>query len=261
MNYIILLISFFLCTIPVFAAPVGSYTAYMTSTDAYRASQTEFTTARSEYKSFKTLTSEQKALDTAKQMMIKRNLMLTAYLTFLTDTIDQTSTFSPAAKAAHKGAITNELTFYNFNSGKTQAVHSIDDAITTNKDYEKRIADSLTVMGKAGLMITVGRLAVAGARYSDALLEVTAAVNAKRPTLSSSSVNNYEQWLLKIKNKQTVYDSTIAAATTAIDALDAGSENELTRKVSQIQGQLANAKQYLSDGMTYMNELTNALAQ
>jgi hypothetical protein len=230
----------------------------MNSTDTYRASQTDFTTARSEYQSFKTLTSEQKALDTAKQMMIKRNLMMTAYLNFLNDTIDQT-TFSPAAKAAHKGGIANELTFLDFNSGKTQAVHSIDDAITTNKDYEKRITDTLTVMGKAGLMITVGRLAVGGARYVDALTEVTAAVNAKRPTLSGSAVNNYEQWLLKIKNKQTVFDSTIAAATTAIDTLDAGSENELTRKVSQIQGQLANAKQYLSDGMTYMNELTNAL--
>jgi ABC-type transport system involved in cytochrome bd biosynthesis fused ATPase/permease subunit len=87
-KYILIISVLFLPT-TVWASSTSAYQEYLQEFDKYRTVLNDFKVARSEYLKFKTLTSQQSALEKTKQMLADRSQLLRSYLQFLNEKLNE----------------------------------------------------------------------------------------------------------------------------------------------------------------------------
>lgn len=244
---------------PVYAASTTAYNDYLYQYDQYRTRLNEFKVARTEYIKFKTLTSESTALEKTKSMMTQRNLLLTTYLQYLLEKLNEDQGLSTSDKQLYRALLQNELTFLNGHSNLLPSIGSISDAVTVSKQLESHYALLMVTVRQTIVALTLGQLEAVNTQYLTTYRAASDLVNTSRATTTPQKQGTLDRWLLQINNKQNLYAQKRDEVSMANSALKGKTLEETDNAYRKMRQTMAEGRQYLSEGSAFMKELVNAM--
>ena len=263
-----LLVTFiFLCTFFLFpvtkvnASSTQAYQDYLYQFDQYRSAYNNFSTAKSEYLKYKTLLSETTALDTTETMMTKRTQLLTSYLKFLSEKINENKGLTDAQKAQFSALIQSENTFLTDHASKILTIASLTDATTISKDLESHYGTFQTSVRQIIIGLSLGDLTFLNQKYQSVQPSLQQIVTTNGPYVSPQKQETINRWMNQITGKETTYQQTLEAITTnnIPSPKNVNNNTDFDGLLTNAQTNLATAKQQLSDGVSYMQELLRLL--
>ena len=197
----------FLFLIPsaVWASSQSAYQEYLIEFDKYRAVLNEFKVARSEYLKFKTLTSQQTALDKTKQMLSQRSQLLRAYLQFLNEKLNESASMDASTKSLYQTLIANEVKFLNNHTGLMSSIGSLSDAESVSQQLSSHYTGLESSIYQTIVGLKMAELTAIDAQYADAFTKSYALIQDSKSSYTPEKQSILERWLLQIQNKRDLY--------------------------------------------------------
>jgi hypothetical protein len=251
----------FALALPISHASAASQTAYQDYVfqfDQYRQLFNNFRIAVGEYHQFNSLESQQIALDKAKLAIGQRNVVGRTYLLFLNEKVSENPGILTTELNLYRTLITNEIAFLDQQSTLANSVSSTDDAERISKEFAKHYPLMVGGMRQIIVGIQLGYLNYFAVQFENSAKAAQDMIAAVRPTVAPAKQAALDRWLLEISNKRNLYQQKSNAIRTASYKM-AGDDIEQVRKFNQIQTDMQQARQYLIEGTSFLNELVNAL--
>jgi hypothetical protein len=258
-KYLLLfLASLFIIASPILADSQTAYKDYLFQNDTYRQKYSEFSVAKTEYEKFKSLTSQTDALEKTKSMLQSRDQLLRSYLYVLNEKLNEDTGLSTTSKATYQGLIKNEVTFLENHTLLIPSIGSLGDADTVSKQLESHY-DILQVSIRQIISgIALGNLTTLARSFDTNLGYAQNLTGQYGYLFSLPKQSTINRWVLQIQNKRTLYQQKTEAISNAAIQLKSSSSN-LDYNFQNIMKNVAEAKQYLVEGTSFMGELATAL--
>ncbi len=232
-----------------------AYQDYLFQYDQYRLKLNNFKVARTEYLKFKTLLAETTSLDTVKSMMIQRNSLLRSYLLLLTEKLNENQGLAAIDKQLYQRLIQNENAFLVNHSQLIGSIGSITDATNVSKQLESHYLVLYAGIRQTLTALSLGDLMTIDTQYKSNFEAIRKLVDINKSTVSPEKQSTIDRWLLQINNKQNLYLQKVEQIMTANSKLTGNTQLEMDELFASIQKNLNEAKQYLSEGTSFMQEL------
>jgi len=257
-KYILIIVVFFLPA-AVWASSTSAYQEYLQEFDKYRTVLNDFKVARSEYLKFKTLTSQQTALEKTKQMLADRSQLLRSYLQFLNEKLNESKSMDATNKALYQTLIKNEVTFLNNHTALMGSIGSIQDA----DGVSKQLSSHYTLLESSIYQTIVGlkfaELTALDTLYYDLFTKSNALIEKNRSSYTAEKLSILDRWLLQIQNKRDLFKQKTDEITKENSTLKSASLSEITASYQRILKSMSEARQYLSEGISFLQELTASM--
>jgi len=255
----LLILCFALFHQPVFASSTDLYQEYLSQFDKYRVILNDFKVARSEYLKYKTLTSEQSALEASRSILAQRALLLRSYLQFLSEKLKENNYMDPSNKTLFTTLITNEINFLESNSGLMTSVSSIEDT----EGASQQLTSHYTILQSSIFQTIVGLksadLIKLDGEYYQLFTKTYDLFQANRGTYAPEKQSTMDRWFLQIQNKRSLYQQKMDTIKKENDTLKSSSMDEINTTFATIQKEFMEARQYLGEGSAYLQEVITAL--
>lgn len=232
-----------------------AYQDYLFQYDQYRLKLNNFKVARTEYLKFKTLLAETTALNTSKAMMTQRNSLLLSYLLLLTEKLNENQGITTTDKQLYQTLIQNENTFLVNHTQLIGSIGSVSDATDVSKQLESHYLVLYAGIRQTLTALSLGELMNIDTQYKYNFENLRKLIDLNKSAVSPEKQSTIDRWLLQINNKQNVYQQKIEQIMTANAQLNGNTQLEMDELFVMIQKNLNEAKQYLSEGTSFMQEL------
>jgi len=236
-----------------------AYQDYLFQYDQYRLKLNNFKVARTEYLKFQTLLAETTALDTVKTMMMQRNALLRAYLLLLTEKLNENKGLTTNDKQVYQTIIQNENTFLVNHTKLIGSISSVSDATDVSKQLESHYLVLYAGVRQTLTTLSLGELITRNTQYKATFDELRTLVELNKQTVTPEKQSTIDRWLLQINNKQNLYQQKAEQIITANSQLKGNTQTEMDEVSVTIQKNLNEAKQYLSEGTAFMQELVTLM--
>ena len=234
------------------------YKQYLTQYDSYRTQYNDFSIAKQEYIKFKTLTSQQTALDKTKNMLSSRDMLLKSYLLFLSDKLNENKGLSDETRQAYKAPITDEISFLDSQYQLIGNLETLTDAETLSKNQEQRDPNLQLTIYKSILTISLGNLRSFITDFDTITKSFTAYINENREVIPEVKQRIVDQWLISIQNKRSSYQDKIDKIDTEIKSFT-DKTGTIDKKSDVLLKDINTAKNDIVDAVSYMKELLRIL--
>jgi len=256
---IVLFTILFLHPISIYASSQSSYQEYLIEFDSYRATLNEFKIARSEYLKFKTLTSQQSALEKTKRMLASRSQLLRSYLQFLNEKLNENASMDAINKNLYATLIQNEVKFLNNHTGLMSSISSLQDA----ESVSQQLSSHYTMLQSTIYQIIVGlkmaELTAIDTQYYELFTKTYSFIQTQKSSYTPNKQSTMERWLLQIQNKRDLYTQKRNDIIKENTTLKSASLTEIAASYQRIIKLLSEARQYLSEGTSFLQELTTSM--
>jgi len=243
----------------VWASSTSAYQEYLQEFDKYRTILNDFKVARAEYLKFKTLASEEKALTATKAFVSQRSYLLRSYLVFVAERIKENPSMSPSDKSLYSTMINNEIQFLAGNAALAGSIAKLSDA----NGVSEQLTSHYTILQSSAyqtiVALKIADLGKLDASYYEILTKSNDFIQNNKSAYAPETLVRLERWMLQIQNKRSIYQQKIEEIQKENATLKKASLEEITASFTRIQKALADAKQYLGEGASYLQELTNAM--
>jgi len=256
---IILIYVLFIIPTITFASSSSSYQEYLGQFDVYRSSLNEFKVARSEYIKFKTLTSQQTALDKTKKMLTTRSQLLRVYLLFLNEKLNESKAMDAPQKSLYQTLINNEVKFLNNHIALMPSIGSLKDAESVSQQLTSHYNGLQSSMHQTIVGLKMAELTAIDTRYFDIFTTMYNLIQTNKSSFAPEKQSIMERWLLQIQNKRDLYKQKTDDITKENAALKSSSLSEITASYQRILKLMSEARQYLSEGTSFIQELTTSI--
>lgn len=250
---------FFGFAIPVFASSQQAYKDYLYQFDVYRQKYSEFTVAKNEYLKFKTLTSQATALEKTKAMLTQRDLTLRAYLFLLKEKLNEVAVMSEVEKNTSLTVINNEVTFLDGHSKLVNEIGSLEDATGVSQELQTHYSVLQASMRQTITGIMIGNLTKYRDAFDKTLADAKSVIGTNRGVFSLNKQSTIDRWILQITNDRSLYQQKIDAIIAENNQLRGSDVQAQDQTFTHIQKEVAEAKQYLVEGTSFVGELVTAL--
>lgn len=244
---------------PVFASSTQARQDYLYQFDTYRQKYTEFQVAKNEYAKFNTLTAQTTALTKTKTMLGQRDQLLHAYLVLLMEKLNEESGLNATTKQLYRSLITSEITFLEGHAQLIPSIGSLDDATNVSGELESHYRVLQTSIRQILIGLSLGQLAILGQIYDTALRDAQGIIVSSSGYFTPAKQEIVNRWVLQISNKRTLYQQKFDAISSANTLLDNRDLEELETQYNAMTKSIAEARQYLLEGASFLTELKNAL--
>jgi hypothetical protein len=241
------------------ASSIQAYQDYLYQYDQYRIKLNNFKVARTEYLKFNTLLAETTALDTVKAMMMQRNTLLRTYLLLLTEKLNENQGVTGPDKQLYQKLIQNENTFLDTHTELINSIGSITDAIDTSKQLESHYMVLYVGMRQTLTTLSLGDLMKLNTDYKRTLDELRVIADNAKTTITPEKQSTIDRWLLQINNKQNLYQQKVDQIILSNSQLKGNAQKPIDDTFIIIQKNLNEAKQYLIEGTSFMQELVTLI--
>lgn len=259
-NFLLALILSVLVFVPkIQADSERAYKDYLYQFDVYRQKNSEFTVAKNEYEKFKSLTSQATALEKTTAMLSQRDLLIRAYLLLLNEKLNEDRGLNLTDKSTYQTLIGNEVTFLDGHSKLVTSIGSLEDANNVSRDLESHNAVLQASIRQTITGISLGTLAVLSRQFDTVFADSKAIISNNRGTFGPQKQATIDRWILQIQNVRSLYQQKIDNITrqnSQLKGTSIDSQDELFRTMKNDLGQ---ARQYLSEGSSFIGELLASL--
>ncbi|OGG08525.1 hypothetical protein A2154_04485 [Candidatus Gottesmanbacteria bacterium RBG_16_43_7] len=249
------LILLFLAAGTVLGNSKRAYEDYLYQLDVYRQKNNEFKLARNEYEKFKTLTSQNTALEKTIAMLVSRAQLLRSYLLLLSEKVQENPgvTFSDAG--LYQSLIKNEMEFLDGHMQLVSAIGTLEDADAVASDLSSHYIILTTSEYQTIIGLSLGQLNMLKQTYDESLEQVEALVNVYKSSYKPSKQATIDRWLISIKDKRDLYERKVSDIASRNSGLKSTTIEDIQVEVNGLVGDIQQAKAYLADGTSFMNEL------
>lgn len=241
------------------ASSAQAYQDYLYQYDQYRIKLNNFKVARTEYLKFKTLLAETTALDTVKAMMIQRNALLRSYLLLLTEKLNENQGITATDKQLYQTLIQNENTFLANHTQLIGSIGSVADATDVSKQLESHYLVLYAGVRQTITTLSLGDLMKLDATYKSTFEALRKIADLNKQTVSPEKQSTIDRWLLQINNKQNLYQQKVEQIMTSNSQLKGNTQQEMDELSVTMQNNLGEARQYLNEGASFMQELVTLI--
>ena len=241
------------------AASQQAYQDYLFQFSQYRQKYSEFQVAKNTYEKFKTLESQTQALSATKTMLTQRAQLLHAYLVFLSEKVTEEEGLTNVNRGLYQSLIRTELTFLEGHSQLIPSINSIEDATTVSEQLESHYQVLQIAIRQIVAGLSVGRLSVISRNFDKNVSAAQTLVNTSAGLLSSEKVATVNRWFLQITNKKNLYQQKVEEITRDSTGLTGYNVDDVDQKFNEILGKIGEAKQYLSDDISYLGEVVRTI--
>lgn len=233
-----------------------AYKDYLYQFDIYRQNYTNFQVAKNEYQKFNTLTSQTTALEATKKMLTQRDVLLKSYLFALNEKLNASGGhLSDSDRQLYQTLIRNEVGFLDTHANFIPSIGSLSDAEDVSEQLESHYIVLHTSIRQALNVLAIGEITGEASKYDAILTTAQTMVDDKTSSYSQEKLSTLNRWIQQIKNKKVLYDQKIETAKSFNSALSGNSIQELDQAHTKIQSTIADAKQYLFEGIGFEKEL------
>lgn len=243
----------------VYASSDQAYRDYLYQFDLYRATYNEFQVARNEYLKFKTLVSETTALEKTKKMMPQRNQLLRSYMLLLNEKLNEDNGLSPTDKQLYQTLIGNEATFLDKQAQLISSIGALGDAERATEDLEQHYYVMQGSMRQTIIALALGQLNSLSKQYDAATFKAQGILSANPNVFSLQKRATIDRWILQITNKRSIYQQKVERILRTNAGAKGSNLADIERTFGEMQQQVAEARQYLVEGSSYLTELMNSL--
>lgn len=243
----------------IFASSQQAHTDYLYQYDLYRQSYNDFKVAKNEYEKFNSLVSQTAALEKTKKMLAQRDVLLRSYLLLLNEKLNENKGLDTSDKSLYQTLIQNEVKFLEAHAGLIPAVGSIEDSVDVSKQLESHYTILQTSIRQTIIALGLGGLTSYKQQFDSLYNQAQQLFQSNRLVISPAKQTILERWILQINDKKTLYQRKIDGITQTNNGLSSSDSNEIEKSFQLMQKDLANAKQYLTEGTSYVGEFMNAL--
>ncbi len=244
---------------PVFASSQTAYKDYLFQFDDYRTKLNNFKVSKTEYLKYKTLLSETTALDTVKSMLAQRDQLLRSYLLFLNEKLNENTGLSPSEKNLYQTLIQNEVKFLETHAQLIPSIGSLTDATNVSKQLESHYLVLEVSIRQTIIALGIGDLMKLNAQFTTSFTSLRDLTKTNAGSMTPEKQSTIDRWVLQITNKQNLFQQKVEQINTANAQIKGNSEQEMNMLFVGVQKNLGEAKQYLIEGSSYMQELVNLL--
>jgi len=256
---LVLIIAVLIFPTSVWASSTSSYQEYLNEFDTYRTVLNEFKINRSEYLKFKTLTSQQSALEKTKEMLADRSQLLRSYLQFLNEKLNESASMDASTKALYQTLIANEVKFLNNHTGLMGSIGSLQDA----EGVSQQLSSHHTMLQSSIFQTIVGlkmaELTAIDTLYFDIFTKSYTLIQDNKSSYTPEKQSIMERWLLQIQNKRDLFKQKTDEITKENSILKSSSLSEITASYQRIGKYMSEAKQYFSEGTSFLQELITSM--
>ncbi len=260
MKRLLVFFSFLLFALPVFATYEQAYQDYLFQFDRYRQLYSDFQVAKNEYLKFKTLTSEATALEKTKSMMNQRDQLLRSYLLTLYEKVnDANSGLTAITRDQYQRILGNEIAFLETHAQTISAIGSLEDADQVSHELESHYTVLQTSIRQILTGLSLGQLAILAKFYDALVLDAQNIIAQHGGTFTPQKQETINRWVLQIVNKRNFYQQKIDSISQQSALLDPSDLEDLDSKYNTLIRGVAEARQYLIEGISNLAELRDAL--
>lgn len=243
----------------VHAASPDAYQTYLKQFDTYRTTLNSFKIARDEYLKYKTLTAEQSALELTRNILSQRALLLRAYLQFLSEKLQESLYMSPSDKTLYTTLITNEIKFLEDNNALMTSVAALDDAEGTSQQLTSHYTILQSSIYQTIVGLKAAELGELDANFYQLFTRAYEMFQANRSSYTQEKQSTIDRWFLQAQNKRSLYQQKMDAIAKENSTLKSSSMDEITSTFTTIQKEFLEARQYLAEASTFLQEIVSAM--
>lgn len=243
----------------VLASSQQAYQDYLYQSDLYRQKYSEFAVAKNEYLKFKTLTSQATALEKTIAMLAQRDQLLRAYLLLLNEKLNENNGLIITDRQTYQTLLQNEVTFLEGHSKLVESIGSLEDTENVSRQLESHYNILQASIRQTIGGISLGQLASLVKQFDIALADAKALVSTNRGALAPQKQVTIDRWLLQITNVRSLYQQKIDQIQQANALFKGSSLDDQNKTSTEIKKHIAEARQYLFDGTSYLGEMVTAL--
>jgi len=236
-----------------------AYKDYLYQFDRYREKYAAFQVAKNEYEKFKTLNAETTAIDKTKDMLIIRNSLLRAYLLVLNERLNETTVMGDVERTQFKKLIESEIAFLEKNNLLIPSISTIRDADRTSKELEEHYGVLSRSMRQIILGVTLANLGDLGKRYEGLKIQAITVLSENPEAFSVQKQATIDRWIQQITNKYSFFSQKYTESVKLNTQLESTSIKSLDIKFESMKGIIADGRQDLVEGISYMKELAGAM--
>lgn len=177
-----------------------AYQDYLYNFGQYRNFHLEYITAKSEYQTYGTLSSQTKALENTKKMLIARAETFRTYLTAVRMKLkEETSVINYQQNLAYI-KLDEQIAFINTHELAIPSASTIDDLIKNSGEFEKKYPEAILYTSQAKKVIFLSRVNVLYEEVNSEIVRIEEKINQMKE--SGKDVSDLERWLIQAKQKQ-----------------------------------------------------------
>jgi hypothetical protein len=243
----------------VFATSQQAYQDYLYQFDVYRNINTNFQVAKNEYQKFQSLSAQSDALGKAKILLSQRDTLLRSYLLLLNEKLMEDQGLSPSTKQLYQALLANEVTFLNSHAQLIPSAGSIDDVTQVSNQLSSHYMVLQTTIRQIMIGLSLGQLSILSHYYDQAVKDAQILVANYSGVFTPQKQETMNRWVLQITNKRAFYQQKYDALVQKNAALVAQDEQDLDTQYNAAIQEIAEARQYLKEGASFLIELKNSL--
>ncbi|HUD19868.1 MAG TPA: hypothetical protein VMR81_05485 [Patescibacteria group bacterium] len=256
---VLVVAGFLLVTHPVFATSAQAYQDFLYQFDVYRQNYSDFQVSKNEYQKFQSLTAQTDALAKTKTMLAERDQLLRSYLLLLDEKLAEDQGLTASTKVLYQTLVRNEASFLADDSSKIQAVASIPDAVQASSNLESHYNILQSSIKQILIGLGLGQLSLLSQYYDTNVKTAQTLIANYSGSMTPDKQQTVNRWILQIQNKRSFYQQKYDEITAEDTNLTARDSQGLDDKYNTMTQGLADARQYLVEGASYLVELKNEL--
>lgn len=259
LTIILLLLSLFSFPVSfVQASSKQAYQDYQYQFDVYRQRLSDYQIALTQYKQFKSLASQQDALDKVKLYIAQRNNVSKTYFLFLNEKLTENPGIGAGEVTTSRAILTNQIAFLDQNLVLAPSIASFDDAKSVSEKFETNYETMQSAYRQIVATVELGYLNYFAKQFDTSAVHAQALVAATRPDSSPQKQAVLDRWLLSLSNKRSLFQqkaNTIRASLPKI----VGDVQQQDRVFQELQVSINAARQDLLEAASYLKEVETAL--
>lgn len=262
MNRLALIFASFLMVLPsvslVQAGSAQAYRDYQFQYEVYRQRSSDFRIAFTQYQQFKSLASQQEALEKAKLFLAQRDTAAKTYFLFLAEKISENPGMFSSEASQYNAIITNQISYLDQNALLVSAVASFEDAKRVSEAFQKNYETMQAGYRQSIAALELGYLRYFAKRFNDAARRAQALIAENNAGMSAQKRAVLDRWLLSLSNKYALFEQKATDIRTSIPTIT-GDIPQQDRVALELQAKIGAAKQDLVEAVSYLKEIETAL--
>jgi len=239
------------------------YKEYQGSQEEYKAAYDAYILARAQYLKFKTLASENNAIEKTRKMLSSRNEVLRKYLLTLKAKVFSQEGIGSATKELLSTRIDAEVVWYENHSQKLSSAATLNDLIADSNaamaHYESMnslIYEVLSKVVRGRVNDFEKRLTQDFAKISDKIIKIKEEERADFK-FSAEKIQIIERWIFETQGRVERSQGKIAEADSLIALMEVGINKKKGYEVDyeQVLARLSEAQQYLKEASSFLKEI------
>lgn len=228
-----------------------AYQDYLYNFDIYRTSHLEYATAKSEYQTYGTLTSQTKALEKTKKMLIARDETLRTFLTAVRMKLKEETSIIDYQQNLAYIKLDDQISFLKTHELVIPSASTIDDLNNNSVEFEFKYSESIFYTSQAKGVIFLGRVNVLNEEVNKEIVQIEEKINQMKE--SGKEVSDLERWLIQAKQKQSRSKEKYNLAINSLSQMNIS--RNTAESFSLFIRNLEEANQYSKETITNLKEI------